>query len=171
MILASVLAVSSATAVQANFTAEATVRPGLADVKKAILVTVRCHELFNCDDVERRVLADFIRLKVPFSIVAPTLVQSKLLDLGVEDYSVEMRSRLAEAFEANALVELELLHGEARSLGRSGSEVAVKMRIVAPSGEILMIGSGAGRAINTVSAPESIAQETFERILKKAFDR
>ena len=78
---------------------------------------------------------------------------------------------LAEAFGADALVELELVHGEARSLGRRGSEVTVKMRIVTPGGEILMLGNGAGRALNTVSSPESIAQETFERILRKAFEK
>lgn len=168
VVLALAIAVA-ASPVFAAFTAEATTRPGLANVKRAILVTTTCHELFNCADVERRVFSDLLRLKAPFKVVTPELVRGKLLDLGVETYSAELRPKLTGEFSADAVIELELVHGQARSLGRRGSDVTVKMRIVSPTGEILMLGQGTGRAINTVSSPESIAQETYERIIKKAF--
>jgi hypothetical protein len=155
----------------AGFTAEATVRPGLEQVKKVVLVTAVCHEIFNCADVERRVYSDLARLKVPFTAVDPSLVRQKLLDLGAEEYTTELRQKLADAFGADAILELDLVYGEARKLGRSGSNATVKLRVVRPTGEILLLGNGAGRALNTVSSPESIAQETFERILKKAFGK
>jgi hypothetical protein len=153
------------------FTAEATTRPGLSNVKKALLVTLACHEVFNCADVERRVFSDLVRLKVPFTLVSPELVRGRLLDLGVEAYSADLRAKLAEEFGGDAFIELELVHGQARSLGRRGSDVTVKMRIVLVTGEIVMLGEGTGRAINTVSSPESIAQETYERIIKRAFTK
>jgi hypothetical protein len=52
-------------------------------------------------------------------------------------------------------------------MGWKGSEAKVRIRLVKPTGEILMVGEGTGRARNTLSSPENIAR-TAERILKQA---
>ena len=37
-----------------------------------------------------------------------------------------------------------------------------------PDGKILMVGEGAGRAMNTLSYPESVARATIVKVLEEA---
>ena len=51
------------------------------------------------------------------------------------------------------------------------SEVKITLRLVRPTGEILFLGEGIGRPMNTLSSPEKAAGEVAERVFEKVFKR
>ena len=137
-------------------------------VSRVVLVTASCHEAMNCQEMEQQLAGELPRLKLPFVVIVGDPVRRALFDLGAEAYSSTLREQLAAELEAEALLEVEVPFAENRTITVRGSEARVKVRLVRPDGKILMVGEGAGRAINTLSYPESVARATIVKVLEEA---
>lgn len=155
---------------EAGYKIDVTSQPDFAEsVTKVIVVTTQCHETINCTEVEDQVVARMAMKRPAFSIVPVKLVKQELLAMGHTEYSTDLRHDLAAAFEASAILEMEVTHGQKGVYGGKGSESAASIKLVQPDGSILMFGEGSGRARNTLSSPEAIARTVILRILDKAF--
>ncbi len=170
-ILTGLLVLAYVPAAEAGYQIDVTTQPGFTEVlDKIIVVTTGCDEMINCTEVERQVVGH-IRMKQPaFSIVPVQRIKQELLKMGHTEYSADIREDLAAALGGNAILEIEVTHGQKGVYGGKGSESAASVKLVQPDGSILLFGEGSGRARNTLSSPEAIARAVIIRILKKAFD-
>lgn len=148
---------------------------GFADgITRIALVTPACAPQLDCPDVVRRVTATLkAELKLKLEIVADSRVREELFKMGATEFSAEHREALAKALDLDALLEIDIPFAERGDGygGRQGSETKVAVRLVRPTGEILMSGSGFGRPVNVVTSPERVADRTVKEILAKAFAR
>jgi len=141
-------------------------------INRIALVADQCAPQLDCPDVLRRVTATMkSELKLEFVIVADTHVREALFKLGATSFSKEHRAALGEALNLDALMEIDVPFAERGDGygGRQGSETKVEIRLVKPTGEVLMAGSGFGRPNNVVTSPERVADRTIKEILEKAF--
>ncbi len=141
-------------------------------ISRIALVTPNCAPQLDCPDVVKRVTATIkAELKLSFAIVADSRVREELFKLGATEFRSEHREALARALDLQALLEIDIPFAERGDGygGRQGSETKVELRLVRPSGEILMSGIGFGRPMNVVTSPERVADRTAKEILEKAF--
>jgi hypothetical protein len=143
-------------------------------IVKVALVAAECAPELDCPSVLAR-LASTMKgeLKLPFKIVDDSAVRNVLFKKGATEYSESHRAELAEALSLDALFEIRIPfanRGDGFG-GRQGSESKVELRLVKPSGEILMTGTGFGRPMNVVTSPERVADRTLKEILEKAFEK
>jgi hypothetical protein len=156
----------------AAFEVNVTAPPGFADgVKRIAVVTVLCHEMLNCPQIEQTVVAKLAQMNLGITAVSGTEVRRVLFAKGETAYRTELREQLAADLQLDALMELEIPYGKRGEGygGRRGSEVKVDLRLVRPTGAILMHGTGTGRPKNVVSSPERVAGNVVEKILERAF--
>lgn len=145
-----------------------------AGISRIALVTPACAPQLDCPEVIKRVTSTMnAELRLGFEIVADSLVREELLKMGATEFKSEHREALAHALNLNALLEIDIPFAERGDGygGRQGSETKVDVRLVRPSGEILMSGTGFGRPMNVVTSPERVADRTVKEILEKAFAR
>lgn len=143
-------------------------------VKRVALVTSTCAPQLDCPDVLRRVAATIkTELKLDLQIVSDSAVREALFKMGATEYSEQYRADLAKSLEIDALFEIQIPFAERGDGygGRQGSESKVDLRLVKPSGEILMSGTGFGRPRNVVTSPERVADRTIKEMLEKAFKK
>lgn len=138
-------------------------------VSRVAVVTTECGEALNCREIENQVREVLRGMSGGWYVVPGTPTHEAFLVAGAVSYDPEMRQALAEELEVDGFLELTLPRGEKGVMGWKGSEATVRLKLVTPSGEILMAGERIGRARNTLSSPENIARATVKRILKKAF--
>ena len=148
---------------------------GFADgIVRVALVAAECAPELDCPSVLAR-LASTMKgeLKLPLKIVDDGAVRTALFKKGATDYSESHRAELAEALSLDAIFEIRIPFAERGDGwgGRQGSESKVELRLVKPSGEILMSGTGFGRPVNVVTSPERVADRTLKEILEKAFEK
>jgi hypothetical protein len=148
---------------------------GFADgIVRVALVAAECAPELDCPSVLAR-LASTMKgeLKLPLKIVDDSAVRGALFKKGATEYSESHRAELAEALALDAIFEIRIPfanRGDGFG-GRQGSESKVELRLVKPSGEILMSGTGFGRPMNVVTSPERVADRTLKEILEKAFEK
>ena len=148
---------------------------GFADgVKRVALVTTGCAPQLDCPDVLKRAAGTIkSELKLDLQIVSDSAVREALFKMGSTEYSEQHRADLAKSLEVDALFEIQIPFAERGDGygGRQGSESKVELRLVKPSGEILMSGTGFGRPRNVVTSPERVADRTIKEILERAFKK
>jgi len=167
------LAVLTSSPCLAGYKVDVTTKPDFRlGLSKILVVAVECYESLDCRNVERQVGAKVPKLTGGINVVPQDTVSQALLELGKTKYDLSIREELLRKFAADAVLELDIRHGEKGSpaLGK-GSEATVSLRLVKADGSLLLAGEGSGRARNTISSPENIAREVSERILEKAFER
>lgn len=142
-----------------------------AVISRVATVTLECDRTVDCAAIERKVNNEARKLKLPFQLVIERLVRQALFSQGHTEYTPEVRASLAAELEVDALIELKIPFAERGEGfgGRRGSQVTVELFLVRPNGEILLHAVGTGRPKNVVTAPERVAGNLVERILKKAF--
>ena len=143
-------------------------------IKRIALVTPVCAPQLDCPDVIKRVTGTIqAELDLELVIVPDARVRDELFKKGATDFTPEHREELANALELDAFLEIDVLfanRGDGYG-GRKGSESKVAVRLVKPTGEILMSGSGFGRPMNVVTSPERVADRTVKEILERAFPK
>lgn len=143
-------------------------------VETIAIVVSECAPELDCPDVVSRV-AQTIKseLKLNLSLVPQQKVQETLFAAGSTEYKQEHRLLLAERLTLDAILEIDIpfaVRGEGYG-GRKGSESKVEVRLVKPTGEILMAGTGFGRPMNVVTSPERVADRTVKELLGEAFKK
>lgn len=168
-----VLATFGAGKLGASTKVTVTAPEGLAEgIVKVALVSVECAPQLDCPSVLERVTATIrAELKLALKIAHGPSVREALFKLGATDYTESHREDLAKALSLDAILEIRIPFAERGDGygGRQGSESKVELRLVKPSGEILMSGTGFGRPMNVVTSPERVADRTIKLILEKAF--
>lgn len=154
-------------AYKVNFTAAEGFPSGL---NKVAIVTVDCHEMLNCREIERRLSLDLRALVPGFRVATAKDVHEALFDLGEASYDESIRSELCESMDADAVIELKVPYGEKGIYGQNTTKSKVFVKIVSKDGEILLTGEGSGRG-TTVSTPEGVATKTARKLLKKALGK
>ena len=169
--LAMAVVLSCAGVAWAGFNVNVTRAPGFdpSSLTKVAVVITECHEALDCRRLEREVAGELRNARPRWAVVVGDPVYSQLLALGKEHYSTELREPLATAVGADALLELSAPHASPGMMGRARSEVKLSLRLVRPTGEILFVGDGTGRPVNTLSSPEKAAGEVAERIFDEVF--
>ncbi|MCB1055267.1 MAG: hypothetical protein KDD11_07105 [Acidobacteria bacterium] len=140
-----------------------------AALERVLVVTAECHESLDCRRLEREVANELIKLHRPFRVLFGEDVYSELLRTGHERYSTDLRETLAQAFDADALLEISAPHAAPGMATRRRSEIKITLRLVRPAGQILFLGEGTGRPKNTVSSPEKAGGEVAERVFEDVF--
>ncbi|MEM7048156.1 MAG: hypothetical protein AAF604_00780 [Acidobacteriota bacterium] len=169
LIFGGLLSVPAAAAFRANVTRADGFSP--RQVQRVVVATRQCHEVVDCSAMEQRVVGEMLELGVPFAVVAESRVRKHLFEQGTLEYVVEQRQSLADAFEADAVLELAVPFAERGDGfgGRRRSSVKVEIFLLRPDGELLLHGVGTGRPLNVVSGPERVTGNVVETILRKAF--
>lgn len=168
-----VLVTLGAGTLEASTKVTVTAPDGFAEgIGKVALVTVECAPQLDCPDVLARVTATIrAELKLALKIAHGPAVREALFKLGATEYTESQREDLAKALALDAFLEIRIPFAERGDGygGRQGSESKVDLRLVKPSGEILMSGTGFGRPLNVVTSPERVADRTIKAILERAF--
>lgn len=160
---------------QASTKVTLTAPDGFANgIVRVALVAAECAPELDCPDVLHRVLSTIrTELKLPLKIADETKVREALFKMGATEFSETQRENLAKALEVDAFFEIRIpfaARGDGYG-GSKGSESKVELRLVKPSGEILMSGTGFGRPMNVVTSPERVADRTIKEILEAAFKK
>lgn len=157
----------SEAAYKVSFTAAEGFPSGL---NKVAIVTVDCHEMLNCREIERRLGLDLRALVPGFWVATDNDVHEALFNLGEASYDESIRSELCESLGADAVIELEVPYGEKGVYGQNTTKSKVFVKIVSRDGQILLTGEGSGRG-STVSTPEGVATKTARKLLKEALGK
>lgn len=157
----------------AGFKAEVTLGAGFKPdaVSKVVVVSTECHEALDCRRIEREVAAELTRAQPAIAVTVGDRVYSELLRTGNERYAPDLREPIARTFEADSILEISAPHAAPGMATVKRSEVKITLRLVRPTGEILFLGEGTGRPMNTLSSPEKAAGEVAERVFEKVFKR
>lgn len=163
-------AVASATAAFRN-TLTKSERFDKNKIQRIALVTVDCHEVVDCANMERRAHVDTAQAKLPFKIVAETSLRTFLFDRGETSYRRELLPELAKEFDLSAVAEISVPFAERGDGfgGRRRSSVKVELVLLDPEGRILLTGTGTGRPLNVVSGAEKVAARAVKELLEDAF--
>ncbi len=142
-----------------------------AELSRVAVVTVECYKTVDCSEIERKIYAEALKLKVRFQLIPEKTVRDALFSQGHTEYNSELRQVLVRELDLDGLIELKIPFAEKGDGygGIKGSEVKVELLLIRPSGEILMHGVGTGRPKNVVTSPERVAGNLVEKILKEAF--
>jgi hypothetical protein len=157
----------------AGFKAEVTLGAGFKPdaVSKVVVVSTECHEALDCRRIEREVAAELTRAQPGIAVTVGDPVYSELLRTGKERYATDLREPIANTFGADSILEVSAPHAAPGMATVRRSEVKITLRLVRPTGEILFLGEGIGRPMNTLSSPERAAGEVAERVFEKVFER
>lgn len=158
---------STHAAYKVSFTAAEGFPSGL---KKVAIVTVDCHEMLNCREIERRLSLDLRALVPGFWVATDKDVHEALFNLGAASYDEPLRTELCKSLDADAVIELDVPYGEKGVYGQNTTKSKVFVRIMSKEGEILLTGEGSGRG-STVSTPEGVAAKTALKLLKQALGK
>ncbi|MCB1036404.1 MAG: hypothetical protein KDD47_21440, partial [Acidobacteria bacterium] len=140
-------------------------------IRRVALVTVECHEVVDCADMEERAYEDAKESRLPFEIVPENRIRNFLFERGEEAYRRQLLDELVTSFDLSAVAEISVPFAERGDGfgGRRRSSVKVELVLLSPDGEVLLKGTGTGRPKNVVSSAEKVAARAVKELLEEAF--
>lgn len=178
-ILYAILAVAlSAIPAEAGFQVDVTTAENWTDgLDRIAIVTEECAESLNCRDVEERLARELRAVWRKHTtvepgdrgiwIVRPDKITKALMRAGLTEYDPDKQEELIRELEVDALMVIKVPSGMKGAYGWKGSESKMDLHITNGK-QLLLIGTGSGRARNTLTSPERVAANIGEKILEEA---
>ena len=167
-------------AATAGFQIDVTTADGWTEgLDRIAIVTEECADSMNCRDVEERLAlqvqnawrkhAKIAPGERGIQIVRPAEITEALMKAGLTEYDPDLQDELIRELDVNALMVIKVPSGRKGQSGFTarGSEAKVDLHIT-NGDSLLLVGSGSGRARNTLTSPEKVAATIGEKIFEKA---
>jgi len=167
----------------ATFDAEANKVGDFRDVcKKVVVAPMECPPDLNCLRLETDLVA-LLRVHAGLQVIGAAAVRKALFDLGLSTDAPDLRERMLDHFEADAIVVAGVPGFEVQSKGATavwtGTTMiaapnerkigATTLAVIGRDGRKLLEGSAQGSSKNPYRTEQGFVAKMFRLILEKAF--
>lgn len=144
-------------------------QPGFADgLDRIAIVTEDCVPTIDCGRAENLVFAALRRIDpLPFTVEAPAVTRSRLMDAGLVQYDAGESAKLVELLGVDGFLVVRVLAAERESLPAGGSTSRVRVEVHftrAADGRVAGSGGGGGQTMAPGTTIDQAVAETIERI-------